>query len=186
MAASRRKGGKPREPKEGERFPISFRVPAELKRRLDEASQRSGRSQSQEAELRLWLSFREEGRSSALLESVYGPRLGALLDLLGRAMEHAGTATAYGERRTDLLLDWTDDKEAARQAVLAARTVLEEIGGNAPLPDTAESNGVGCAWMVLAAVGASATSRNPTVWAKAVEEAKEYFREAARGEDHHG
>jgi hypothetical protein len=50
--------GRPRvEPEDGERVPLSFRITPELKRLLDAAADASGRSQSQEAELRLEKSF---------------------------------------------------------------------------------------------------------------------------------
>jgi hypothetical protein len=42
---------------EGERVMIGCRVSAEIKNRLDEAAQKSGRSQAQELELRLQQSF---------------------------------------------------------------------------------------------------------------------------------
>jgi len=50
--------GRPRkEPERGERVQLSFRVTPELKSRLDAAATKCGRSQSQEAELRLEKSF---------------------------------------------------------------------------------------------------------------------------------
>jgi hypothetical protein len=69
--------------------------------------------------------------------------------------------------------------------VLALRTVLSDID-DSPLPDVHESVGVGAAWMVLAAVAGAARRKGAPAWAAAVDEAKEYFREAARGEDDHG
>jgi DNA end-binding protein Ku len=54
----RKSVGRPRQDAEpGERAQLSFRVTAELKRRLDAAADESGRSQSQEAEFRLERSF---------------------------------------------------------------------------------------------------------------------------------
>jgi hypothetical protein len=51
-------GGRPRrEPEPGERVSLGLRVTPDMKRRLDEAAAKSGRSQSQEAELRLERSF---------------------------------------------------------------------------------------------------------------------------------
>lgn len=53
-----RKGGRPhKKPKAGERVQLSFRITASLKRRLVIAGKISGRSQSQEAELRIEQSF---------------------------------------------------------------------------------------------------------------------------------
>lgn len=50
--------GRPRtEPEDGERIQLSFRITPELKRHLADAADANGRSQSQEAELRLQKSF---------------------------------------------------------------------------------------------------------------------------------
>ena len=58
---SKKRAGRPRkEPEEGERVQISFRVTPNLKRLLTDAADRSGRSQSQEAEFRLERSFWSE------------------------------------------------------------------------------------------------------------------------------
>ncbi len=55
------RGGRPkRQPKPGERVQLSLRVTPELKAELDEAANQSGRSQSQEAELRLERSFERQ------------------------------------------------------------------------------------------------------------------------------
>jgi hypothetical protein len=171
MATSRRSGGKPRPPKEGERFPVSFRVTPELKRKLDESARRNGRSQSQEAELRLEQSFREESRAPILLEGIYGRRTGCLLELLGHVMQAAGSAaTPYAGKTAYILIDRLDSKEAKREAVLAARHVLAEIGGTSPSPDEGgESVGVDIAKKTLEAL-ADPERSNLATWAQAVRE----------------
>ena len=61
--------GRPRqEPKAGERVQLSFRITPELKRRLDSSAEENGRSQSQEAEIRLARSFERDD----MLEQVFG------------------------------------------------------------------------------------------------------------------
>ena len=56
--AKRKRAGRPqRQPEEGERVQLSFRITPELKRALMAAAEKSGRSQSQEAEFRLEKSF---------------------------------------------------------------------------------------------------------------------------------
>lgn len=58
---SNSKGGRrSREPKPGERVQLGLRVTPEMKRLLDSASRASGRSQSQEAEIRLLRSFEQD------------------------------------------------------------------------------------------------------------------------------
>jgi hypothetical protein len=49
-----------RERKNGDRVPLGFRVTLDLKQRLEYASTACGRSQSQEAEIRLERSFHED------------------------------------------------------------------------------------------------------------------------------
>lgn len=64
---NQKKRGRPgRTPKQGERVPLGLRVTADLKRALDRAATLSGRSQSQEAELRLERSLYDE----KLLETI--------------------------------------------------------------------------------------------------------------------
>ena len=55
-------------PTVGERVPLGLRVTPEMKRRLDAAAKESGRSQSQEAEIRLERSFDRDDYQSGLKE----------------------------------------------------------------------------------------------------------------------
>jgi TraY domain len=57
---SKRIGRPTKPPTEGERVSLGLRVTADVKRKLDEAAAKSGRSQSQEAELRLERSFERD------------------------------------------------------------------------------------------------------------------------------
>lgn len=66
-------------PKPGERVSLGLRVTADLKRKLDEAAKKSGRSQSQEAELRLERSFEREALLPEVLTLACGERLGNTL-----------------------------------------------------------------------------------------------------------
>jgi predicted DNA-binding protein len=150
MAPEKKKRGRPgREPQPGERVMLGCRVTPETKQRIDEVAQHTGRSQSQQIELLIEQALRDEGRDPMLLASVYGRRLAGLLTALANAMWTAGTAAAYGERRTDYLADWMDDKAAVHEAVLALRTVLSDID-DSPLPDVRESVGVSIAHQMLA------------------------------------
>jgi TraY domain len=71
------RGGRPRrEPDPGERVKLGLRVTPEVKAQLDAAAEQNGRSQSQEAELRLERSFEQDpllegfGRLEAALKGV--------------------------------------------------------------------------------------------------------------------
>jgi len=70
----KRMGRPTKAPKSGERVSLGLRVTADIKRKLDAAAVASGRSQSQEAELRLERSFeRDEFRreAEALFEKMF-------------------------------------------------------------------------------------------------------------------
>src|SRR5262245_42670576 len=76
VKALKRFGAPPkREPKPGERFQLRVRVTPELKRCLDAAAEKSGRSQCQEAELRLERSFEREDLLIEALTLAYGGKM---------------------------------------------------------------------------------------------------------------
>ena len=60
MEKRKRLGRPMKPPTPGERTPLGLRVTAEVKQKLEEAAIQSGRSLSQEAELRLEQSFERE------------------------------------------------------------------------------------------------------------------------------
>src|SRR5262245_36814431 len=88
MRSLKKPGGRPRlrEPQPGDRVPLSLRVTPEIKKRIDDASLRSGRSQSQEVEFRLERSCGQQGLLEEALTLRYGARLTTLLTTLADAM----------------------------------------------------------------------------------------------------
>src|SRR5690349_1680838 len=103
------KGGRPpRQPEAGERFQVSFRVTPELKQRLDRARKHSGRSQSQEAEHRLEMSFQTADLLSDALALAYGPKLAGLLVLIGDAMQVYGWYSSKLWKETRARGEWMD------------------------------------------------------------------------------
>jgi predicted transcriptional regulator len=71
MEKKRPRMGRPtKAPLPGERVSLGLRVTAEIKRKLDEAAEKSGRSQSQEAELRLERSFELEHFEASIAEMI--------------------------------------------------------------------------------------------------------------------
>jgi hypothetical protein len=140
-----RKIGAPpkRDPEPGERFQIGVRVTPDLKRRLDAAAEDSGRSQSQEAELRLERSFdREDLLTEVLTMSFDSKQLSGLLIMLGMVMVEAGGQAAYrilGEKPQayGLISDvafWLANPKVCDIAIEAAITVLESIRPKGPPP----------------------------------------------------
>jgi hypothetical protein len=127
-----------RDPEPGERFQIGVRVTPDLKRRLDAAAEESGRSQTQEAELRLERSFDRQDLLIDALVMAYGSKpLAGLLMMVAMTMLEAGDQMAYrllGGRRPvpgpGVLSDdawWLADPKVADVAIEAAITVLESV-----------------------------------------------------------
>lgn len=104
---------------------LGLRVTADIKRRLDSAAEKNGRSQSQEAELRLERSFKDEDLLSNVLEIAYGPQLAGMLLSIGWAMEDVGRGAAFTRAGTLEAVDnWFNDPYAFDQAAKAAATIL--------------------------------------------------------------
>jgi hypothetical protein len=121
------KRGRPRKPPtEGKRSMLGLRVIPEVKDLLDNAAQRNSRTQSQEAELRIELSFRAEQQLAQGLELVYGRQLGGLLTLIGHALREAGRSAGFSATNTlDGAENWMLNAYAFDQAVEAANAILE-------------------------------------------------------------
>jgi TraY domain len=116
MKEAKRKRGRPTV---GLRVPLSLRVTPESKRKLDAAAEKSGRSQSQEAEFRLERSFDRTDLLDEVLTLAFRKELAGLLLILGIAMAD------QGRRITDGKGDWTSDSVAYDAAVFAAMWVLD-------------------------------------------------------------
>jgi hypothetical protein len=144
----KKKRGRPgRKIQPGERVPLSLRVTPETKARLDQASTASGRSQSQEAELRLERSFREEELLPQLIAAAFGERFAGILLALGWVMNGTGLQAAVSGRVYETPEaagafvraargGWIDDAEAFDVAVRAAGKLLSRFR-----PDGEESRG---------------------------------------------
>lgn len=92
----------PRQP--GVRATLSLRMTADLFERLDNVAKANGRPLSQEAEIRLEQSLRDEQRAPLFHNAVYGSQLAGWLELTGSAAKYSpfrslmkGTATADGD-----------------------------------------------------------------------------------------
>lgn len=126
-----RKVGRPgREPRPGERVPLGLRVTPDLKRRLDGAAMRSGRSQSQEAEFRLASSFDREDLLREVLSLRFGDEVASWLLTLGLAAEGVG-GHCFRMKHTRDAETWAADGFAVKQALEAMRHVVDAI----PVPE---------------------------------------------------
>ena len=126
-----RKVGRPGRPRTvGERVPLGLRVTTEMRAKLNEAATASGRSLSQEAELRLEHSFKSQDILMEALDLAYGRHLTALLMILARAMQEAGTRGVFiSQWDTEGCEDWLSDPFAYDQAVRAATTTFLKLSG---------------------------------------------------------
>jgi hypothetical protein len=138
MNRPKRKVGRPgREPTPGERVGLSLRVTPDTKRALDTAAECAGRSLSQEAELRLEQSFRNQDLLFQVLDIAYGQHTAALLILLGEIIRQVNAATAVSAGKlVDMSQSWINQPESRRQVLDAIRFVQTEIDpGEAPPED---------------------------------------------------
>ena len=127
MVTGKKKIGRPVKPAApGSRVPLGLRVTADVKSRLDGAAEASGRSQSQEAELRLERSFHEDDAQARVIEMLGGPEIFRLLTIIGGAMSKAGRTAALLARHKPIQ-DWASHPYAYDQAMKAAVAVLEGL-----------------------------------------------------------
>jgi hypothetical protein len=127
-------------PSVGERVPLGLRVTPEMKRRVDDAAKRSGRSQSQEAEFRLERSFDRTDLVTEVLRLNFGRDLAGVLMLLGIAMTWADAFHRVDDgsdkkRRAKQTWRWAPDADSYDQAVGAAVTILEALRPREPISD---------------------------------------------------
>lgn len=136
MQKQRKKVGRPskrpRIGQKGEKATLGIRVPLGLKRRLDTAAEANDRSLSQEAELRLEQSFRNEDYLDQAMNQLYGPRLAVLLTVIGRALNEIGRH-APG---VSFPANWMDVPHIFHEAVGAVEEALEAFRPEGKRPST--------------------------------------------------
>lgn len=123
------KGRKPGRPAlRGKRLPLGLRVGIDLKKKLKAASDASGRSQSQEAELRLEQSFNTTHSLFEALDLAYGRRWTGILLAVAQAAHMTGTRSLpVNTWNFTGCEDWVLDPFAYDQAVHAVTAILEEF-----------------------------------------------------------
>lgn len=140
MATARKRRGRPTTPaRVGERSTLSIRANALLKSRLLAAAESNSRSLSQEAELRLEQSFRDQLLLHEILELAFGKPLAGILLTIGGSMNETGRIAALAETRTlEGSAAWLDNPYGYDQAVQAALQIFE---GLRPEGDPAATRG---------------------------------------------
>jgi hypothetical protein len=138
MKGASARGGRPKKPvPPGTRTQIGIRVGADVKRLLDAAITESGRTQSQEAELRIELTFCAQKLLDQALELTFGRQLAGLLLGLGQVMSIAGRRGAFEATRSFEEMDrWMTNPYAFGQVVRGVCKLLESIcpEGSAEFP----------------------------------------------------
>ena len=125
---SKRRGRKPRPANQGQRVSLGLKVTPDIKNKLDALARANGRTQSQEAEVRLEQSFRDQQRAELFSDLYYGRELSALLEIVGRAIRDAGTHAAVVAAMAGLgSYDWIDNPFGFDAAIKAAVRVLENL-----------------------------------------------------------
>jgi hypothetical protein len=122
--------GRPRKkaPRSGERVALGLRVTSDLKVELDKAAKRSGRSQSQEAELRIEQTFADQRSVLEILALTYGRELSGLMLVLGEVMRDTGAHAGFMSTFTaDGAQSWWNNPYAYDQAKQAARMILDVV-----------------------------------------------------------
>lgn len=131
MGKKRTKVGRP--PNEVKRMALSLRVTPTVRSGLDSAAAQTGRSISQEAELRLEQSFWQEELLSQALRLAYGETLAGVLLTLGETIKLVGQLTKYSleepnkEKEEFEFTSWEDHPVVVRTAFGAAKKMLEII-----------------------------------------------------------
>jgi hypothetical protein len=107
----KRLGRPPKAAAPGQRVSLGLKVTADIKQRLDEEARRTGRTQSQQAELMIERSFTEQA-------ALGGPDMQRLAYLMVTAFATAGQGSAAGKP------DWINDRDAYRAGVIGVVDAL--------------------------------------------------------------
>jgi hypothetical protein len=139
MARQHKRIGRPRKaPKPGTRVSLGLKVTSDIKNKLDRAAQASGRTQSQEAELRIERSFDRENLLVEALNLAYGRQGAGAVLLIAEAMHNAGAGAALIKTGTvEESQNWLDVPYAYDQASKAVAKILDELrpAGDSTPPD---------------------------------------------------
>jgi hypothetical protein len=107
---NRRTGRKPQPANQGQRASLGLKVTPEIKNKLDAAAKANGRTQSQEAELRLESSFRNGRVAIEVLELAFGTAAAKFMLRVGMTIRSASVAGNFitGTMHDDLAA-WSEN-----------------------------------------------------------------------------
>jgi TraY domain len=127
MNESAKRRDRPIKPAEAsKRLSLGLKVTPQIKERLERAAEESGRTQSQEAEVRLELSFNREDLLGEAMSLAYGRELAGLLMMLGTTMHDVGRSAGFSATFTiEGANAWWSHPYAYDQVVQAVVRLLE-------------------------------------------------------------
>ena len=127
MNESAKRRDRPIKPAEAsKRLSLGLKVTPQIKERLERAAEESGRTQSQEAEVRLELSFNREDLLGEAMSLAYGRELAGLLMMLGTTMHDVGRSAGFSATFTiEGANAWWSHSYAYDQVVQAVVRLLE-------------------------------------------------------------
>lgn len=115
-------------PKDGKRYPLNMRTTFDVRQRLETEAAASGRSLTQEAEMRIERSFLDQKNSLEALDLTFGRDLAGILHILGEAMKLSGQQAAFLATRTlDGSQNWLENAYAFAQVRNAALSVIDRL-----------------------------------------------------------
>jgi hypothetical protein len=128
MAKQLHRTGRPTNaPPPGKRVSLGLKVTAEIKQRLDKAARETGRTQSQEAEVRLEQSFRSEDLLPQILDLVYGRETAGLLMTIGECIKDAAPIFCFLNGGGLSAADWMQRRWTYNQLREAIQVILEVL-----------------------------------------------------------
>jgi hypothetical protein len=132
---------KARGAQEGKRYPLNMRTTFELRRQLEGAAARTGRSLAQEAEFRIEHTFRREQHLLDALEPIFGEGTAGILLAIGEVMRDAGTSASF--HATFTLENWWHNAYAFDQVKKGIAHILKALqpNGEIELPRMARLRG---------------------------------------------
>jgi hypothetical protein len=137
MKQGQRRAGRPTKPApKDDKATLGIRATSKLKDQLLKAAESNHRSLSQEAELRLEQSFRDQGYIDRLQAELGGEEAYKAMMVVGRAMAQAGSTAAIlsGKAPTE----WPSNPTAYAHARRAAELVLKALEPIGPAAEIGE------------------------------------------------
>jgi TraY domain len=122
------RGGRPRKRavQAGEKVQIGVRISPALRGNLEKAAARSGRSLTQEAELRLERSFERQDILAEALTLAFDRHTAGLVMVLARAMEATGRVGSFiSNESLKSHANWRNDPFAYQEATLAVDAIMK-------------------------------------------------------------